>query len=137
MLGDGVTDRRVAAVEFSRLRDGRAISIEGLAELGTDVSRAGATPETLVAPVVAVILLALRFEDDRCRRAVVGTMPLYSFADVDEVVEATEAVCCRSRESSRVKRLTCHKNKRMRIGSLILCRLRTYHSLLLLLKFQV
>lgn len=55
----------MAAVEFSRLKDGRVISIDGLAEFGTDVSRAGATPETLVAPVVAVMLLVLRFDEDR------------------------------------------------------------------------
>lgn len=42
-------------------------------------------------------------------------MPLYSFAEVDEVVEATDAVCCRRRDSSRVRRLTCQENGRVRV----------------------
>jgi hypothetical protein len=52
--------------------------MDGRLELGTDVSRVGAIPEIEVAFAVAVLILrvlrALRFEEDRCRRADVGTM---------------------------------------------------------------
>jgi hypothetical protein len=54
------------------------MSIDGRLELGTDVSRAGATADTDVAFAVAVLMLrvlrVLRFEEDRWRRADVGTM---------------------------------------------------------------
>ena len=52
------------------------MSIEGLLELGTEVSRAGATPEIEVAFAVAALMLrvlrVLRFDEDRCRRCDVG-----------------------------------------------------------------
>ena len=50
------------------------MSIDGRLELGTDISRVGAIPETDVAFAVAVaalilrVLRALRLDDDRCRR---------------------------------------------------------------------
>ena len=54
------------------------LSIDGRLELGTEVSRAGATPETEVTFAVAALMLralrVLRFEEDRWRRAEVGTM---------------------------------------------------------------
>ena len=60
------------------MRSGRAVSIDGRLELGTEVSRAGATPETDVAFAAAALMLralrVLRFEEDRWRRADVGTM---------------------------------------------------------------
>lgn len=70
-----------------------------------ELSRAGATPETLVVPAVtAVMLLVLRFEEERWRRAEVGTTE--SPTEVEEAFDTTDAVCCRSRESSRVSLLT-------------------------------
>ena len=53
--------------------------MDGRLEVCTDVSLAGATPETEVAfAVVAFMLLVLRvlrFEEERWRRAEVGTIP--------------------------------------------------------------
>ena len=63
-----MTERRPVE-ESCLLRSGRILSIDGRLELGTDVSRAGATPETEVAFAVAALMLrvlrVLRFEDER------------------------------------------------------------------------
>lgn len=77
------------------------------------------SPVYPLAVVAAVLmLLVLRLDEERCRREGVGWLgpdirwfALWSVesakpVDVDEVVEATEAVCWRSNESSRVRRLT-------------------------------
>lgn len=82
-------------IEFSLLRVGREVSIDRRLELGTEVSRAGATPEMDVAPVVAAVMLrVLRLEEERWRRAAVGTIIWWSEkrSEVEEVVEATLAV---------------------------------------------
>jgi hypothetical protein len=54
------------------------MSIDGRLELGTDVSRVGAIPETEVAFAAAALILrvlrVLRLEEDRWRRAEVGTI---------------------------------------------------------------
>jgi hypothetical protein len=59
-----------------------------------------------------------RLEEDRCLRAEVGMIvllvPMFAdngslvkkWSEVDDVVEATDAVCARSADSSRVRRLT-------------------------------
>jgi hypothetical protein len=74
--GDEVTDRRPVA-ESCLLRSGRALSIDGRLELATEVSRAGATAETEVTFAVVALMLRvlrlLRFEEERWRRADVGT----------------------------------------------------------------
>lgn len=61
-----------------------------------------------------------KFEDERCRRAdvgmivvavpvvdVYGSLEEKKWSEVEEVVEATDAVCARRADSSRVRRLTC------------------------------
>ena len=63
-----MTERRPVD-ESCLLRSGRILSIDGRLELGTDVSRAGATPEIEVAFAVAALMLrvlrVLRFEEER------------------------------------------------------------------------
>lgn len=89
-------------------------------------SRGAATPETLVLAVLARLSRMLRaerverFELLRCRRVVVGIMVVLvpvvvygsldekKWSDVEEVVDATEAVCARRAESSRVRRFTLY-----------------------------
>jgi hypothetical protein len=77
-------------------------------------------PETLpFLALGAVGMYALRFEEDRWRRDIVGwieperygeecraSTESLSPVDVEDVVDATDAVCWRSRVSSRVNRLT-------------------------------
>lgn len=90
--GDAVIERRDGPTEFSRLKAGRCTSVDGREDAGTDVSLAGATPDTLVVPVVtAVILRVLRFDDDRCRRADVGTIESLTI-DAEDAFDTTEAV---------------------------------------------
>lgn len=109
-------DGRREVRDGSRLRTVRKWSVD---REGTVLSREGAIPVTLAAwtPWAAGVL-ELRLDEDRCRRErvccellrggevwspSVGSLKV----EVEEVVEATEAVCCRRRESSRVKRFTC------------------------------
>ena len=65
--------------EFCLLRSGRTRSMDGLLEVCTDVSLAGATPDTEVAFAVVAFILrvlrVLRLDEERWRRAGVGTMP--------------------------------------------------------------
>ena len=73
-------------------------------------------PVAIAADVWA--LLVLRLDDERCRRDGVGWLApsvvlcalksgaSVTPAEVEDVVEATEAVCCRNSVNSRVKRLT-------------------------------
>jgi hypothetical protein len=67
---------------------------------------------------VALVLLVLRLDDERCLLEGVGWLapkPIWlgllsemsaKPVDIEEVVEATEADCCRSKDSSLVRRLT-------------------------------
>jgi hypothetical protein len=85
-------------------------------------SRQGATPATLAAMALcATWALDPRLDEDRCRRELFGcekdlprdgedcTPSALSGSfnvEAEDVVDATEAVCCRRRDSSRVSRLT-------------------------------
>jgi hypothetical protein len=82
------------------------------------VSREGAIPVML--PVCGwVEVYELRLEFDRFRRADWERVALLKVGEarasgslnveVEDAVDATEAVCCRRRESSRVKRFTCRE----------------------------
>ena len=119
-MGEEVPEGRLEVVEFCLLRFPRASSKEERVGVGRSRSRDGATPKTdpaippvvpTVAPlrlVAGVLMLRVeRFEDERCRREGVGCegpeirwlVPVSGSAmpvDVEEVVDATEAVCCRS-----------------------------------------
>jgi hypothetical protein len=109
-----------ALMLFCRLMSGRVSSMLGRLLW----SRGAATPETLVFAVLARLSLMLRaerverFELLRCRRVVVGMMVVLvpvvvygsldekKWSDVEEAVDATEAVCARRADSSRVRRFT-------------------------------
>lgn len=133
MEGDEVPEWREEVMEFCRLRLPRARSAAVWAVGGALVwSLAGAMPETVLPatpPVVltvlplavlagVVMLRVLTLEDERWRRDGVGWLApeMRWFAwwsvesarpvDVDDALDTTEADCWRSRESSRVKRLT-------------------------------
>lgn len=109
-------DGRREVRDGSRLRMVRKWSVD---LEGWVLSREGAIPVTLaVWTPWAAGVVELRLDDDRCRRErvcwkllrdgevwspSVGSLKV----EVEEVVDATEAVCCRRRESSRVSRLTC------------------------------
>ena len=83
-------------------------------------SRGAATPETLVDAALAKLSLmdledrAETLEDDLCRRAEVGMIVapvpncslVKKWSEVDEVVDATDAVCARNADSSLVSLLT-------------------------------
>ena len=108
-----------------------------------------------VSPLLAVLALrVLRLEDDRCRRDGVGWptpdsrwFALWSFmsarpVEVDDVVDATEADCCRSSDNSLVRRLTYVSLSVAREfdGNLIARKLSgvvTHHSFLLLLQLHM
>lgn len=85
------------------------------------LSLAGAIAVTVLALMpVALVLLVLRLEDERCLLDGVGWLapkPMLlgllseksaTPVDVEEVVDATEADCCRRRDSSLVRRFTYH-----------------------------
>lgn len=87
-------------------RDGRE------EEDGASLSREGAmlvTPPAITPDAAPATLLELMFEDDRLRRDAVGccgSEESLRLVDVEDVVDAAEAVCWRRRVSSRVRRFT-------------------------------
>lgn len=143
MCGDEVIEPLVARkpeadVEFCRLTSGRLSSILGRALACTLWSRGAATPDTLVLEALANVSLmdrverVDRFEDDRCRRAAVGMIvvdvPVVDkygslpekkwLSEVEEVVDATDAVWARKADSSRVRRLTLQSS--CQLGTMLL-----------------
>lgn len=85
-------DVSLLRVDLDRSADGR--------EGGTLASRGGATPETLrVRDPCTAGIYELRLDDERCRLDGVacalgwGSPDSLNVVDVDDVVDATEAVC--------------------------------------------
>lgn len=112
--------RYTALVEFCLLISGLGRSMLGRLLAWTLWSRGAATPDTLVEAALARLSRidleerADTLEDDRCRRADVGMIVapvpncslMKKWSEVEEVVDATEAVCARKADSSLVNLLT-------------------------------
>lgn len=80
-------------------------------DVGKAVSREGAMLETLAANAADPGgMWELRLEEERCWRADVGrtdaSRESVNPVDVEDAVEATDAVCCLRRVNSRVRRFT-------------------------------